>query len=220
VTPDECKTMGGIANGERAAAIFAKRSVFKKLEEDICTEILGGTPGGQFDAAKLLEQAQTAADALRRYEGRYSLVSSTMTIKRMVQQILGDSRLAPVFARTISGTSNVTAVQGLNFHAWQNALALFLGVDEVLAGDSSIWNASAVQGRYAFAKLDDGTDALAHKWKPVLGKVFQFGPDGAQPWYVETIGDRNVKNNHADASMWYDIVILNSGAVSLYDGVA
>lgn len=220
VTPDEAKTMGGIAQAEMAATKFAKRSVMAKLETDICAEILGGSPVGQFDAAKLLEQSQTASDALRQYEGRYTLISSTMTLKRMVQQILGDTKLAPVFARTISGTSNVSAVAGLNFEAWKNALAMFLGVDQVLAGDSSIWNATAVSGRYALAKLDDGMDALSHKWKPVLGKVFQFGPDISNPWYVETIGDRLTKNNHADAATWYDVVILNSGAVKLYDGVA
>lgn len=220
VTPDEAKTMGGIAQAEMAATEYAKRSVMNKRETDICTATLGIAAVGQFDAAKLLEQSQTASDALRRYEGRYALITSTMTLKKMVQQILGDSKLAPVFARTISGTSNVSAVQGLNFDAFKNAIAMFLGVDQVLAGDSAIWNATAVSGRYAFAKLDDGMNALAHKWKPVLGKVFQFGPDGQQPWYVETIADRLTKNSHADATMWYNVKILNSGAIQVYDGVA
>jgi hypothetical protein len=45
-------------------------------------------------------------------------------------------------------------------------------------------------------------------------------PDGNQPWLIESIADRLTKNNHYDATLWYDNVVLNSGAAYTFDGIA
>lgn len=219
ITPDEAKVMGGIDKADQVGAKWAKRQVMAYLEGDIRTLILGGTPSDNFDPAKLLTQTQTALQALRLYEGRTALVTSTATLKAMVQAILNNTTFGPSFARLIAGGSPAVAATGMSLAAWRSALAIFLGVDEILAGDDGIWNATAVSGRYAICKLDDGADPLSHKWKPVLGKVFQFLPDGSNPWLIESIADRLTKNNHYDATLWYDAVILNSAAVYLYSGV-
>jgi hypothetical protein len=134
--------------------------------------------------------------------------------------MLTDSVYGPAIARLVTGTSGVDAVRGLSLDAWKQSLAIFFGVDKVLAGDDAIWNAGDNEGRFAIAKIDDGMDELSHKWKPVLGKRFQFLPDGEQPWLIESIPDRVNKNNHYDATLWYDVVILNSAALYLIDGVA
>ena len=219
ISPDEVKTMGGIEKADVVGAKYAKRSVMNALETAIAAEILG-TADDSFDPAKLMQDAQTALNAVRRYEGRTSLITSTMTLRKMVQALLNDAQIGNVFSRTISGSSPAVAAQGMSLNAWADGLAMFLGVDEVLAGDDGIWNAGTLAGKFAIAKLDDGSDPLSHKWKPVLGKVFQFLPDGTNPWVIQSVGDRVNVNNLYDAYLWYDVVILNASAVYVFDGVA
>lgn len=219
ITPDEVKVMGGIEKADKVGAMWAKRQVMAYLEGDIRTLVLGGTKDATFDAAKVQTQVQVALQAVRRYEGESALIASTWTLKAMLQQLLADDAYGPALARLVTGSSGVEAVRGLSLDVWKQSLAIFFGVDKVLAGDDSIWNAAAVAGRFSIAKLDDGMDELSHKWKPVLGKVFQFLPDGKNPWLIESIPDRLTKNNHYDATLWYDAVILNSSANYLFDGV-
>lgn len=218
ITPDEAKQMGGIDKADIVGAKWAKRQVMNALEGAIRTDLLTGTPSATFDAAKILTQTQTALESIRLYEGKRVLFGATMTLKTIVQGILADSKSGPLFCRLVSGTSPAIAAQGLNFKQWTNALAMYMGVDEVMAGYDVIWNATAVKGRFAIAALDDGTDPLSHKWKPVLGKVFQFMPNGTNPWVIQSVADRVNVNNLYDAYLWYDSVILNSGALYLMDG--
>ncbi len=96
---------------------------------------------------------------------------------------------------------------------------LYLGVDAILPGDDAIWNAGAYKGKFALAKLDDGMDPLSHKWEPVLGKTFQFLPDGTNPWVVKSVADLTLVNNFYDAYQWFDTVVLNAGALYVFDGV-
>jgi len=218
ISPDEVKTMGGIEKADVVGAKYAKRSVMNAMEAAIAAEILG-TADDTFDPAKLMQDAQTALDAIRLYEGRTALIASTMVVRKMVQGLLTDSLMGNVFARTISGSSPAVAAQGMSLKAWADGLAMFLGVDQVLLGDSTIWNAGDCAGKFAIAKLDDGSDPLSHKWRPVLGKVFQFLPDGQNPWVIQTVADRVNVNNLYDAYLWYDVMILNAPAVYVFDGV-
>jgi hypothetical protein len=220
ITPDEAKQMGGIEKADEVGAKAAKRSIFRKIESDVCTAILGGVASNNFDPAKIQTDVQIAIDAVEQFGGAISLVTSTKTVKAMVQALLNDSTQGKVMSRIISGTSPSVAATGLNFQAWVDALALYLGIDQVLIGKSEIWNATAVKGRFAIARLDDGTDPLSHKYMPVLGKRFQFLRDGVSPWYVESNANRDTKNNNYDASVWYEVKTLNSGALYLFDGVA
>lgn len=218
ISPDEVKTMGGIDKADMVGAKYAKRSVMNAQEAAIAAEILG-TADDTFDPAKLMQDAQLALDTIRRYEGRSALITSTMTLRKMVQALLTDGNMGNVFSRTIAGSSPAVAAQGMSLKAWADGLAMFLGVDEVLAGDSTIWNAGDCAGKFAIAKLDDGSDPLSHKWKPVLGKVFQFMPDGVNPWVIQSVADRVNVNNLYDAYLWYDVLILNASAVYVFDGV-
>jgi len=220
VTPDEAKQMGGIENADAIGAKAAKRSVLRNIEARVAALTLGGAASASWDPAKFHTTAQTAIDALELYEGRLTLITSTMTAKAMVQSLLADATQGKVISRLISGTSPAIAATGLNFSAWRDALALYLGVDSVLLGHSSVWNAGANKGKFAIAKLDDSSDPLSHKYIPVLGKRFQFLRDGGSPWYVESIADRLTKNNHYDASVWDEIKVLNAGIIYRFDGVA
>jgi hypothetical protein len=219
VSEDEVKTMGGIDKADAAGFEFAIRSVMGAKEAAIAALTLGKAASAQFDPAKFFSVAQTALDAIRRYEGRTVLYGATATLRKAVQQILGDADFGPVLARTIAGTSPQVAATGFNFAAWMNALAMLAGVDAVLAGDSAIWAAGDLAGCLGIAKIDDGSDALSHKWKPVLGKVFQFLPDGTQPYTLTGIPDRITHNNLYDAQIWIEAKLLNTGANYVIDGV-
>lgn len=214
ITPDEVKQMGGIDKADVVGTKFAMRSVQNYLETDVCAHILGTAASDSFDPAKLKTDIQTAANAIRRYAGKSTLIASTKTIQAMIQGILTNTPTDGLFARLVNGSPVALSLQSM-----LNGLQFYLGIDQVLAGDDAIWNAGAYQGKFALAKLDDGTDPLSHKWEPVLGKTFQFLPDGTQPWVVKSVADLTLVNNFYDAYQWFDTIILNSGALYVFDGV-
>lgn len=220
VTPDEAKQMGGIAKADVVGAKWAKRQVMRAFETLVCAEVLGLTKSATFDSAKIMSQSQTALDSIRLYEGRTALVGGTSTLKKIVQAILADDTQVQVMSRIISGTTPNVAASGLNFNQWMNALAMYLGIDEVLAGDSNIWAGTGYSDKFAFIKIDASNDPLSHKWTPVFGKTWQFLPDGSQPWEITSVADLVNINNHYDATQWLDTVALNTGAAYVFDGVA
>jgi len=213
--------MGGIEKADVVGAKFAKRTVMAYLEADIAASVLdsGVAASASFDPAKILTQTQDALQAVRLYEGRTTLVGSTKTLRGMVQALLGDATQGKVISRIVSGTGPSVASTGLNFSSWMAALAMYFGVDQVLAGDDTIWNASAISGRFAIGKFDTGEDPMSHKWRPCYAKNFQFLPENGNPWFLESIGDRLTKNNMYDATIWYDVVELNAAAKYVFDGV-
>lgn len=220
ISPDEAKTMGGIDKADIVGAKFAKRAVMKARETAIAALILT-TADAHFDPAKLSTNVQTALDAQRLFEGRKVLIGSTMVLKRVVQQLLNDANASKVFSRLISGASPAIAATGMNFRSWMDALAMFLGVDEVLAGDSASWNITgSTAEKFSVATVDPGIDPLSHKWSPVLGKNFQFMPDGKNPWVIQSVADRVNVLNLYDAYLWYYPKIMNSTANYVFDGVS
>ena len=219
VTPDEVKTFGGIEKADMVGAKWAKRQTMIAYETDVCGKILGKAASNNFDAEKVLEDIQTALYTVSLYEGKSVLIAATMTIKKMVQQMLGSNVYGPSFARLISGASPASAATGMNFEAWKNALGMLFGVDEVLAGNDIVWNTPSFMGHFAIAKIDDSADELSHKYKPVLGKTYMYMPDGRTPWHVKSIADHVNINNLYDAIMWFDTKILNTGALYVFDGV-
>ena len=221
VTPDEAKTMGGIEKADEVGAKWAKRQVMNYMESDIAGLVLasGSAVDANFDPAKVQTQVQDALQSIRLYEGKTVIAGATRTIKGMLQALLNDSVHGPALARLVTGASGVDAVRGLSLQAWQQAIALWFGVDEVIVGDDAVWNATAIQGRFAVAKVDSDPDPMSHKWKPVLGKTYQFMPDGSNPWVIQSVADRVNVNNLYDAYLWYDALILNSAAVYVFGGV-
>jgi len=133
--------------------------------------------------------------------------------------MLKDNALGASVARVVTGGSPVAAAQGLGLEAIKAALAMTFGVDEILCGKSDQWNATAVAGRFCVAKLDDSGDPMSQLTDAVLGKCFQFMPDGTNPWAITSIADRLNVANHWDAFMWYNAKTFNSDAMYLIDGV-
>jgi hypothetical protein len=146
-----------------------------------------------------------------------------MVLKKIVQAMIADSTYGKVFSRLIAGGSPAQAATGMNLEAWLNGLAMFLGIDQVLAGDSGIWNSATYAtsaGRFGLAVIPDANDPMSHKWRPELGKTFQFMPDGKTPYVVNSVADRVNVNNGYDAYCWFDLVTFNATALYVFDGVA
>ena len=219
IAPDEAKSYGGIEKADEVGAKSAVRSVMNAQEALIAAATLGKPASAAFDAAKFFEIAQGALTTVRLYSGKTVLYGAAVTIKKAVQALLADKTFGPVLSRTISGTTNAVAAAGLNEQAWYAALALLMGVDEVLPGDDTIWAAGSLAGKIGLAKIDDGASPMSHKWEPVLGKTFQFLPDGSSPFVIQAIADRVNVNNHYDCYSWVDVKTLNTGANYTFDGI-
>jgi len=219
IAPDEVKAFGGIANADQVGVKFAKRNVLNAIEAAIATVTTGSTADTTFDAAKFTTQAQTALDTVRLYYGKTTLLGGTITLKRMVQAMLADDNIGPMLSRIVSGTSPSVATAGVQFTAWLNAISMLIGVDQVLAGDDTIWNAGDNANKLVIGKFDDNSDPLRYKYEPVFARNYLFLPDGTQPWFVESIADRLTKANVYDASAWYNVVTLNTSAIYVFDGV-
>lgn len=219
VTPDEVKQMGGIEKADQIGARWAMRQVLA-LREGLIADVILGTADDTFDAAKLRTDVQTARQTLRLYPGRTVLAASTYVLNAMVQNIAATAVIGDAFARIVTGVNAAEAAMGLSFEAWKRGLAMFLGVDEVLAGDDAVWNAGTRAGKFSLVKVDSTGDPLSHKYIPVLGKTFTFIPDGGNGWEVQSVGDRTLLNNFYDAKLWINVVTLNAAAVYTFDGVA
>ena len=51
-------------------------------------------------------------------------------------------------------------------------------------------------------------------------EVFRYLPDGQDyPWYIESHYDEDDKTNKYDASIWYSMEVLNTGAAVILDGI-
>ena len=138
ITPDEAKQMGGIEKADEVGSKYAKRQVQKAIESAQATVILGGAINDTFDVTNAMTQMQTGLQAIRQYPGKTCAVSSTATLKALVQGLLADETYFSIFSRLVTGTSPDVAVQGMSFDAWLKGLAAFFGVDEVLAGDDAV----------------------------------------------------------------------------------
>jgi len=219
ISPDEAKQMGGIEKADEIGARWAMRQVLALREGKIADVILG-TADNTFDPAKLRTDVQTARQALRLYPGRTVLAASSFVLNAMVQNIAATAKIGDAFARIVTGVNAAEAAMGLSFEAWKRGLAMFLGVDDVYAGDDAVWNAGTRAEKFSIVKADNTNDPLSHKYIPVLGKTFTFIPDGGNGWEVQSVGDRTLINNFYDAKLWAEVKTLNAAAVYTFDGVA
>jgi hypothetical protein len=220
ISPEEVKTYGGIQACDKYGSKWAKRQVMRAKEAAIVTLVLGTrTVDTTFDAGKMQLQIQTAIDAISLYSGKTALITSTKVLRGIWLAMLKDNALGASVARIVTGGNSISAAQGLGLESIKAALAMTFGVDEILCGKTDLWNATAVAGRFCVAKLDDSGDPMSQLTDAVLGKCFQFMPDGTNPWYIESIADRLNKANHWDAQMWYQAKTFNSDAMYLVDGV-
>ncbi len=213
ITIDEVKQYGGIQRADEIGSDHAKRSVLNAQEGDVRDMLFPSSPSNEIDVSGLRAQIQEEGiQALRRYPGRSVLVSSTITLKNFVTAIAGTEGTAVPFSRIVTGTNSAEAAMGLSLEAWLRGLALFLGVDEVRAGDDAIWNEGNAENGLAMLKIPLNVDELTHKHTPMFGRVLLYLPDGTQPYEIQSYAHMRGRDNEYTATSWYDAVVLNSGA--------
>jgi hypothetical protein len=219
ITPDEAKQIGSMEAADKIGFRWAMRQVLAAREALIAAVILGDADD-TFDAAKIRTDVQTAKQTVRQYPGRTVLAASTYTLNAMVQNIAAQAGIGDAFARIVTGVNAAEAAMGLSFEAWKRGLAMFLGVDDVLAGDDAVWNAGTCAGKFSLVKVDNTNDPLSHKYIPVLGKTITFLPQNTKGWELSGVADRTLINNFYDAKMWIDVETYNAAAVYTFSGVA
>lgn len=221
MTEDEAKTFGSIAKADEVAAATAIRNVNNAIEDAVVAKLLGSsvTPVGSFDADKFILQVQTQLNNLRLYEGARVLYGSSLVLKGVIRSMLMSQAIGGAFSRLVSGTSPEVARGGFNLQNLLNALAMWVGVDRVIAGRDANWNPSGYTGRVGLMVMDDSGDPLSHKYRAVYGKNFVYLPDGEQMYQVDTFYDKDVLLNKYTCRSWYNIVEFNSGMVKVWDGV-
>lgn len=204
-----------LAGAEKAGVKAAARSVYGKHDLEAAEIILGGTPDDTFTAATFVTDVQTALDSMRLIEGRSALVCATSTFKWILQ----NSTVAAQVLRIVVGTSPDVASTGLSLRQSTYAIAILLGVDEVILGSEEHWGDTAGYAtRFAIVKYDASGDLFSHKAAPVLGKTVVYldetGADGM--FAVSSHADRNTLTNNFDVLAWWNIVTLNPEAIYLF----
>jgi len=216
ITPDEAKNMGGVEKADQVGSEVAKVNVLDIIENAIIAKVLGSsvTPGATFDVAKILLQIEVALESIRAYRGKRVAYGSTLVLKGIVQAILANDKIGPMFSRLAGNGAGIP-----KFADWMNAFAMFVGVDEVMAGDTTLWNPSGYTGRFGLMAVEESTNPLWHKYRAVRGKTMLFLPDGAQPFECRSYADENALNNKYTAQAWYGIIDMNTSAQYVIDGV-
>jgi hypothetical protein len=221
IAPEEAKCIGSMAKADEIGAKVAKRNVLNAIENAIVAKVLGSgvTVHGTFDPAKFILQVQDVLNGMRVYEGATVLYGSSIVLKGLVRSMLTDAKMSLSFSRLVNGSSPSIAAGGLNLKLLLDAVAIFLGVDRVIAGRDANWNPSSYTGRIGLMKVDDTGDAFSHKWRAVYGKNFLYLPDGKQAFEVESYYDMDDLTNKYTCKAWYGLVEMNSAMFKVWDGV-
>lgn len=171
----EVKTFGSVAKSDEMQGKWVKKQIARAQEAAQVAALLTAAADVSFDGATFGTQVQTGLDAIRNYSGKTALVGATSLIKT----IMANSDVSAKLLRVVTGVNPSTAAEGLAFKLGCDALATWLGVDMVLAGDSAIWTASSAAGKVAIVKIDESGDALSYKYEPIIGKTYVYLPDPA-----------------------------------------
>jgi hypothetical protein len=221
ITPEEAKSFGSMEKADMVGGKVAKRNVMNAIETAVVAKVLGSgvTVTGSCDPAKFILQVQTELNTMRVYEGRRTLYGSEIVLKGLARAFLTDAKMGLVFSRLISGTAPEVAMAGLNLKVLLNAIAMFVGVDEVLAGRDSVWNPTGYTGRVGLMLTDDTNDQFSYKYQAVYGKTYLYLPDGKNPFEIESFYDEDDLTNKYTCKANYGLVELNSGMFKVWDGV-
>ena len=217
---DSVKTMGGLARCDGIAAKAALRSVLRKHETDVAAAVLANASASVDDIEdSFISTAQNALKTIHRYPGKKALVMSYTIFHRVMRYTEITNRFG-LSSTGIGGDMGMQIV-AREPEALKLLLKAIIGVDEVLIGDDDIWYtaSAAYQDRAAVIALPDGEE-FSEMSDAQFGKTFRYLPDGQDyPWYIESHYDPNDLTNKYDASIWYSLEVMNTGALVILDGI-
>lgn len=216
VAEEEVKEFGGIEKADVVGAKDAARAVATKVEGTIADLTLKTASAADYSfvPGSALLDAQAAMDAIEDYAGEITLIASRTVVKKIWKLLHEDDDAYRMIRRITGGNALV------GFDQIKDLVATLLGVDRVLVGHNSVWNKNERGDRFAIGKLISDFDGLSHKYQAIFGVQKVYTPDPANPdwpFKIESIPDRKCKSNHYDATIRHANVILNAGAVKVFD---
>ncbi len=212
----EVKNCGGINQADRMGGMAAKRSVMRAIETAHAAALISST---RYSAASdihsaIIDGITDAAQSVKRYAGKTAFVCSVSVYQWLVKQTELTGKMGWSFAQ-----GDINSILSLNKTVFKAMLQGIFAFDEVLIGDDDHWSIATMEDAAAVVKLPD-PEQFSHKLDPVLGKTMLYMPDGAtQPFEIESFYNEDDKINNYDATAWYQIKELNSGAVKLVKGL-
>lgn len=211
----EVKQMGGIEAADKLGAMASKRSVLRAMETAQAAILLDGTSyaGASDIHAAIIDGIIDAAQSVKRYGGRTAFVCSVSVYQYLVKQTELTGKMGWSFAN-----GDINAVLSLNKNVFKAMLQGLFAFDEVLIGDDDHWAIATREDAAAVVRLPD-PEEFSHKMDPVLGKTMLYLPDGSQAFEIESFYDEDTKLNNYDATTWYQVKQLNSGAKKLVKGL-
>ena len=212
VPKEEAANLGGIEVVDRLGGTLAVRSVMAKVESLQAAKLFTGTnyavtADGFFDAVS------TGCAAVKKVYGKLALVMGFETYRYVMNLEEVTSRLA------FTGLSAAERVQVLSLQPelLRDMCQQIFGVQEVLVGDSSIWDGDHA-GYAAVVKLPD-LDELSYKLNPELGKTISYQIDGDKAFEIESAVDEVNQRNLYTATSYTSVVEFNSTGKYILSGL-
>jgi hypothetical protein len=211
-----------IERADRVGAKASLRSVARKHDADVAAAVLANSSATVADILdSFIGAAQTGLEAVRRYRGQagIALVTSHTVFNRIMRltEITGRFGLSSVSLAGVTAEDVIARKPA----ALKLLLGAIVGVDEVLVGDDDQWyDASATyQDRAAIVALPDPAE-MSEIEDAVFGKTVRFAPEGQDyPFRLESFYEDDNKLNKYDALVWYQLKVLNAGALYILDGI-
>lgn len=219
VPRDSVKTQfGSIDRADAFASRAALRSVLRKHETDVAALVLEQAGAVNDIEGSFIGTCQDALDSVHRYPGEKAFVCSRTIFNRIMNYSEITTRMG------LDGAGNgltAATILGGQQPVLLGVLSAIIGVDRILVGDDDIWYTADAdyQDRAAIVSLPS-PDQFSEMADAVFGKTIRYLPEGQEyPFFIETHFDEDDKTNKYDASIWYSLEVMNTGANVVLAGI-
>jgi len=222
----EVKSLGGIDNADMLGISAAARSVYRAFESLCGAAVIDATGyAAKYETAsgKVLEGLSKAAQSVKRYPGKTVLVCSEDWYLDFIGQTDVKAAIQATFGN--AGLMNLNAMLAKGPEATIQLMIAVIQFNDILIGDNDHWQVAGYEDAAAVMRIPDPNVSLTetdkmmmYKEKAVYGVSHWWLPDPADPellFYAESEFDGDSKDNHYDATGWFQVAELNSGAKKL-----
>ncbi len=206
--------LGGIAGADRKGAMGSKRSVMRKIEDDIAIATLKGTHTAHDVGTDPLDAILAGIQSVKRYAGKTTAVMSDACFRALLKDDAIQTRINRFNAVVPADNSQVLALK-------KTILEMVIECD-ILIGDDDQWaqttGGTDLSARAAIMKIPTDVENIM-EIDPIYGCAVQYAPDGKSEFQIDTFASDNYKNNFYDATTWRVLKTLNAGALYLLEGI-
>uniref|UniRef100_A0A6M3LKJ1 Capsid protein n=1 Tax=viral metagenome TaxID=1070528 RepID=A0A6M3LKJ1_9ZZZZ len=197
--------IGGLAKADERGAKAAKRSVQNAVELAQLAVLIDGA--GTSITSAIQDGIIDACDQVHRYNGKTAFVCDIGIYRWLIQQ----TEIQNLLVRTFGGMGmkESMSVPPAVFKATLQTLFM---VDEVLIADDLFWP-YAYRTTAAIVKLPPEGDESSFISDAEYGRTMMYWPtEGSDPYEINSFPDDDLRSNIFDATCWYSIEQMNSGA--------